>query len=348
MVNTSVPSTASTPSLPPSDSRERVSTFLKQLQDQICQGLEQLDGAGKFQEDSWQREEGGGGRSRVIKAGGVFEQGGVNFSEVWGKDLPPSILVQRPEAAGHGFYATGTSMVLHPRNPYVPTVHLNYRYFEAGPVWWFGGGIDLTPYYPFVEDVVQFHQTLKDACDAHHPEYYPTFKRWCDEYFYLKHRQETRGVGGIFFDYQDGKLGKLYHGPDAQGPAAQYSNSVGDVGPRSWEDLFAFVQTCGNAFLPAYGPIVERRQGTEWGDRERQFQLYRRGRYVEFNLIYDRGTIFGLQTNGRTESILMSLPPLVRWEYSYQPEPGTQEAALYETFLKPQDWLSGSYSQPAS
>lgn len=326
-------------SLPPSDSRQRVSEFMKTLQDNICVGLETLDGEGNFQEDSWEREEGGGGRSRVIKAGGVFEQGGVNFSEVWGKDLPPSILVQRPEAAGHGFYATGTSMVLHPRNPYIPTVHLNYRYFEAGPVWWFGGGIDLTPYYPFEEDVVQFHQTLKAACDRHHSDYYPVFKLWCDEYFYLKHRQETRGVGGIFFDYQDG-TGKLYHGPNADSPAHNRSDEIGELEPRSWDQVFAFVQECGNAFLPAYAPIVNQRRNTEWGDRERNFQLYRRGRYVEFNLIYDRGTIFGLQTNGRTESILMSLPPLVRWEYSYQPEPGTREASLYETFLKPQDWVN--------
>lgn len=332
-------SEVTTTSLPPSDSRERVSLFLRQLQDDICQKLTQVDGQAAFQEDCWQREEGGGGRSRVIRDGGVFEQGGVNFSEVWGNQLPPSILVQRPEAAGHGFYATGTSMVLHPRSPYIPTVHLNYRYFEAGPVWWMGGGIDLTPYYPFEQDVVHFHQTLKQACDAHHPEYYPTFKRWCDEYFYLKHRQETRGVGGIFFDYQDSR-GVLYHGPDIQGKAAHYSNQVGDVGSRTWEQLFTFIQSAGNAFLPAYVPIVERRRGITWGDREREFQLYRRGRYVEFNLVYDRGTIFGLQTNGRTESILMSLPPLVRWEYGYQPQPDTPEARLYEVFLKPQDWLN--------
>lgn len=330
---------------PPSDSRQQVSRFLQNLQDRICDGLEQLDGGGTFREDSWEREEGGGGRSRVMRAGSVFEQGGVNFSEVWGKDLPPSILVQRPEAAGHGFYATGTSIVLHPHNPYIPTVHLNYRYFEAGPVWWFGGGIDLTPYYPFVEDVIHFHRTLKQACDANHSEYYPTFKRWCDEYFYLKHRKETRGVGGIFFDYQDGR-GALYHGPDAHGPAAQYSNQVGAIAERGWEDVFAFVQDCGNAFLPAYVPIAERRNAMEYGDRERNFQLYRRGRYVEFNLVYDRGTIFGLQTNGRTESILMSLPPLVRWEYGYEPEAGTPEAELYNTFLKPQDWLN--WTQPIS
>lgn len=336
-------SETATSNLPPADSRQQVSQFLKDLQDEICTGLEQLDQKQTFQEDSWERPEGGGGRSRVIREGGVFEQGGVNFSEVWGQTLPPSILVQRPEAAGHGFYATGTSMVLHPRNPYVPTVHLNYRYFEAGPVWWFGGGIDLTPYYPFADDVVQFHKTLKDACDAHHPEYYPTFKLWCDEYFFLKHRGETRGVGGLFFDYQDGR-GQLYHGPDANGPAAQHSQQIGDIGTRSWDQLFSFVQDCGRTFLKAYSPIVEQRQLQTYGDRERQFQLYRRGRYVEFNLVYDRGTIFGLQTNGRTESILMSLPPLVRWEYGYQPEPNTPEAQLYETFLKPQDWINWTSS----
>ncbi|MEO0490516.1 MAG: oxygen-dependent coproporphyrinogen oxidase, partial [Cyanobacteria bacterium J06659_2] len=280
-----------------------------------------------------------GGRSRVMQQGRIFEQGGVNSSEVWGNSLPPSILVQRPEAAGHGFYATGTSMVLHPRSPYIPTVHLNYRYFEAGPVWWFGGGIDLTPYYPFEEDVVNFHRTLKAACDRHHSQYYPTFKQWCDEYFFLKHRQETRGVGGIFFDYQDGQ-GELYHGPHEDGSAAAYSKAIGELPPRNWEDLFAFVQDCGDAFLPAYVPIIEKRQGIEYGDRERDFQLYRRGRYVEFNLVYDRGTIFGLQTNGRTESILMSLPPLVRWEYGYTPEAGTPEARLYDVFLKPQDWIN--------
>jgi coproporphyrinogen III oxidase len=325
---------------PPSDSRERAKQFVLQLQDNICQALEELDGKAKFCEDRWQREHGGEGRSRVIRDGDVFEQGGVNFSEVWDKSLPPAILTQRPEAAGYDFFATGTSMVLHPRNPYIPTVHLNYRYFEAGPVWWFGGGVDLTPYYPFVEDVVHFHQTIKDACDRHHPQYYPAFKRWCDEYFYLKHRQETRGIGGIFFDYQDSS-GKLYCGPNPSGVAGDYAGQVGNV-ERNWEDIFAFVQSCGNSFIPAYIPIGEKRKNLEYGDRERQFQLYRRGRYVEFNLVYDRGTIFGLQTNGRTESILMSLPPLVRWEYGYQPEPGTPEANLYDTFLKPQDWINFS------
>jgi coproporphyrinogen III oxidase len=324
---------------PPADAKARVSQFMKALQDEICSALEKLDGVSQFQQDSWEREEGGGGRSRVLREGGVFEQAGVNFSEVWGEQLPPSILQQRPEAAGHGFYATGTSMVLHPRNPYVPTVHLNYRYFEAGPVWWFGGGIDLTPYYPFAEDAAHFHRTLKEACDKHHSEYYPVFKRWCDEYFYLKHRQETRGVGGIFFDYQDGQ-DPLYRGPYPDSAVPQYNNQLPPSEPRDWEALFAFVQDCGRAFLPSYVPIVERRKETVYGDRERQFQLYRRGRYVEFNLVYDRGTIFGLQTNGRTESILMSLPPLVRWEYSYHPEPNTPEAELYTTFLKPQDWAN--------
>jgi coproporphyrinogen III oxidase len=331
--------TTSSPFVPPTDSQTRVSQFMRDIQDEICQGLEKLDGVASFKEDAWQRPEGGGGRTRVIRDGGVFEQGGVNFSEVWGEQLPPSILAQRPEAAGNGFYATGTSMVLHPRNPYVPTVHLNYRYFEAGPVWWFGGGIDLTPYYPFDEDAAHFHKTLKAACDKHNPEYYPVFKHWCDEYFYLKHRQEMRGVGGIFFDYQDGRS-ELYRGPDPKGPAGLYSEKIGAPETRTWEQLFAFVQECGHAFLPAYGPIVERRGATEYGDSERNFQLYRRGRYVEFNLVYDRGTIFGLQTNGRTESILMSLPPLVRWEYGYQPEPNTREAQLYDKFLKPQDWVN--------
>lgn len=328
-----------TTSLPPSDSRERVAAFLQGLQDRICAGLAAADGQAKFQEDSWTRPEGGGGRSRVMRHGGLLEQGGVNFSEVWGDTLPPSILQQRPEAAGHRFYATGTSMVLHPWNPYVPTVHLNYRYFEAGPVWWFGGGADLTPYYPFEEDAAHFHRTLKQACDQHHPDYYPVFKLWCDEYFYLKHRGESRGVGGIFFDYQDGER-ELYRGPHPTGLAAQLSQEKGTPPHRTWDDLFGLIQTCGNAFLDSYLPIVEKRRGLEYGERERQFQLYRRGRYVEFNLVYDRGTIFGLQTNGRTESILMSLPPLVRWEYSYHPEPESSEAKLYEIFLKPQDWAN--------
>ena len=331
-------SAADAPILPPSDGRQRFKQYVQTLQDNICSALEQLDGKAKFQEDNWQRDGGGGGRTRVIQNGQVFEQGGVNFSEVWGDTLPPGILSQRPEAAGHGFYATGTSMVLHPRNPYVPTVHLNYRYFEAGSVWWFGGGVDLTPYYPTVEDVIHFHATLKRACDAHHPKFYPAFKRWCDEYFYLKHRQEARGVGGVFFDYLDYR-GNLYSGPDLSGDAAKYSQQVGPV-TLSWEDWFAFVQSCGNAFLPAYLPIAERNQNKPYGEREREFQLYRRGRYVEFNLVYDRGTVFGLQTNGRTESILMSLPPLTRWQYGYKTEADTPEAELTNLFLKPQDWVN--------
>lgn len=339
MTTTSTPQATPSTSLPPDDAKARVRQLMQGLQDKICQALEQLDGVGKFQQDAWDREEGGGGRSRVLRDGAVFEQGGVGFSEVWGSQLPPSILAQRPEADGHKWIAMGTSMVLHPRNPYLPTVHLNYRYFEAGPVWWFGGGADLTPYYPFAEDAAHFHSLHKQACDAHHPEYYPVFKRWCDEYFYLKHRQETRGIGGIFFDYQDGQ-GSLYRGPHPEGAAAAYSNQIGTLAPRSWEELFGFARSCGEAFLPAYVPIVERRRSMEYGDHQRSFQLYRRGRYVEFNLVYDRGTIFGLQTNGRTESILMSLPPLVRWEYGYKPEPNTKEAELYETFLKPQDWAS--------
>jgi coproporphyrinogen III oxidase len=322
---------------PPADSRARAKSLLMGLQDSICEGLQRLDGVGQFAEESWVRPEGGGGRSRVMKNGRVFEQGGVNFSEVEGSELPPSILSQRPEARGHRWFATGTSMVLHPRNPYIPTVHLNYRYFEAGPVWWFGGGADLTPYYPFLEDAKHFHRTLKGACDSVNPAFYPVFKPWCDEYFFLKHRSETRGVGGIFYDYQDPR-GQLYKGQEPAGIAAAAGAAAGAVS-QSWEQLFALASACGNAFLPSYGPIVEKRQPTPYGERERQFQLYRRGRYVEFNLVFDRGTIFGLQTNGRTESILMSLPPLVRWEYGYQPEPGSREALLTDLFTRPQNWL---------
>ncbi len=331
---------------PPSSSHQQVTDFLQQLQDDICRRLEDLDGQAKFHEDRWERPEGGGGRSRVLKQGDVFEQGGVNYSEVFGSSLPPSIVKQRPEAAGHSFYATGTSIVLHPRNPYVPTVHLNYRYFEAGPVWWFGGGADLTPYYLFPDDAIHFHQTLKTACDQHHPGYYPVFKYWCDRYFFLPHRGEARGIGGLFFDYQDPRPGLLYRPTGDIALPASEQETIPDVATkptdvRSWEDLFGFVQSCGQAFLPSYVPIVERRQGMAWGDREREFQLYRRGRYVEFNLVYDRGTIFGLQTKGRTESILMSLPPLVRWEYSYEPEAGTPEADLYDMLYNPRDWVGG-------
>jgi coproporphyrinogen III oxidase len=322
----------------PVDSKTRVKQFMQGLQDKVCQGLEELDGQATFKQDQWERPEGGGGRSRVITDGDYFDKGGVNFSEVFGSQLPPAILRHHPEVEGETFYATGTSMVLHPKNPYAPTVHFNYRYFEAGPIWWFGGGLDLTPYYGFGEDAKHLHTTLKDTCDRHNPNYYPVFKQWCDDYFYLKHRGETRGVGGIFFDYQNGEDG-LYKNSNDSTTAQVMSDEVGDV-PRTWEEIFAFVNSCGNSFLPSYLPIANRRRNMEYGDREKQWQLYRRGRYVEFNLVYDRGTIFGLQTNGRTESILMSLPPLVRWDYDYHPEPNTPESELYETFLKPQDWIN--------
>ncbi len=323
---------------PPTESRSRAKAFLLGLQDDICKGLEEIDGTGKFQEESWERPEGGGGRSRVMQEGAIFEQGGVNFSEVQGAELPPSILNQRPEAKGHKWFATGTSMVLHPKNPYIPTVHLNYRYFEAGPVWWFGGGADLTPYYPFLSDTRHFHTVHKEACDSIHPNLHKVFKPWCDEYFFLKHRNESRGVGGIFFDYQDGS-GSLYKGQNKNGPAAVKAQEIGEQ-TLSWENLFSLAQACGKAFLPAYIPLVKKRNPQIYGDRERNFQLYRRGRYVEFNLVWDRGTIFGLQTNGRTESILMSLPPIVRWEYGYKADPGTREALLTDVFTKPQEWFT--------
>ncbi len=297
--------------------QQRVSAYLNQLQERICAKVVALDGT-DFKEDSWDRPGGGGGRSRVLTEGRIFERAGVGFSAVFGPQLPPSITSQMPGAKDQEFFATGVSLVFHPRSPHVPTVHMNYRYFETagndeqGPTWWFGGGADLTPYYPVREDVIHFHQTLKNACDLHDLAYYPRFKQWCDEYFYLKHRNEPRGVGGIFFDYQTG----------------------------DFEALFAFVQSCGDSFLEGYPAIVERRHEMPWTEQERDFQLYRRGRYVEFNLVFDRGTTFGLQTNGRTESILMSLPPLVRWVYNWQPEPGSKEAELYEIYLKPTDWLA--------
>ncbi len=287
-----------------------VPTFFKELQDAICTKLSEIDGR-QFQEDSWQHREGGGGRTRIMSDGAVFERAGINFSEVYGEELPTSMLEKFPAAQNQNFGVTGISLVIHPRNPYVPTVHMNYRYFEAGPVWWFGGGADLTPYYPFEDDVVHFHSTLKAVCDRHDPVYYPQFKQWCDEYFYIAHRQEPRGVGGIFFDYLQGNFDEIFH----------------------------FVRDCGGSFLPAYQPIVNRRKDTQYSKRERDFQLYRRGRYVEFNLVYDRGTRFGLQTAGRIESILMSLPPIVHWEYNYEPQPGTPEAELYEKYLVPRDWV---------
>ena len=321
---------------PPKESRSKAKSLLKNLQDKICNGLEALDGEKKFIEESWIRPEGGGGRSRVLKNGKVFEQAGVNFSEVYGSELPPSIISQRPEAKGHEWFATGTSLVLHPKNPYIPTVHLNYRYFEAGPVWWFGGGADLTPYYPYLTDVRHFHQTHRDACERIDINLHKVFKPWCDEYFYLKHRNESRGIGGIFYDYQDGS-GSLYKGKNINGLANEISNKIGEI-QFSWDDLYSLAKNCGDAFLPAYEPIVKKRLKNQYSQKERDFQLYRRGRYVEFNLVWDRGTIFGLQTNGRTESILMSLPPLARWEYGYVPSEHTREKYLTEIFTKPQDW----------
>ncbi|AAQ00781.1 MULTISPECIES: oxygen-dependent coproporphyrinogen oxidase [Prochlorococcus] len=325
-------------SQPSTQSRVKVKSFLTGLQDDICKGLENIDGEGTFQEESWERPEGGGGRSRVMREGRIFEQGGVNFSEVHGEELPPSILNQRPEAKGHKWFATGTSMVLHPRNPYIPTVHLNYRYFEAGPVWWFGGGADLTPYYPYLKDTRHFHKIHQEACDSINPKLHKVFKPWCDEYFFLKHRNESRGVGGIFFDYQDGS-GKLYKGQNPNGLSSIASKELGEY-KLSWEDLFSLAKACGNAFLPSYIPIIEKRHNQTFSDRERNFQLYRRGRYVEFNLVWDRGTIFGLQTNGRTESILMSLPPLARWEYGFKAPPESRESLLTDVFTKPQEWFT--------
>ena len=301
---------------------ERVKTYLLGLQDSICRGLEEEDGKGRFEEDLWQREAGGGGRTRVLANGAVFEQAGVNFSHVFGKRLPPSATAARPELEGRDFQALGISLVIHPRNPYVPTSHANVRFFiaskpgaeedEDDSIWWFGGGYDLTPYYPNMEDVIHWHKTARETCQPFGNDVYPRYKKWCDDYFYLKHRNETRGVGGLFFD---------------------------DLNEWGFERCFKFIQTIGNSYLPAYLPIVERRKQAEYSDRELDFQLYRRGRYVEFNLVYDRGTLFGLQSGGRTESILMSLPPLVSWRYNYQPEAGSAEAELYR-YLKPTDWLA--------
>ncbi|MCS6116388.1 MULTISPECIES: oxygen-dependent coproporphyrinogen oxidase [Shewanella] len=294
-----------------------VKAFLIDLQNRICAGLQVLDGQATFAADSWTRAEGGGGTSRVLTQGAVFEQAGVNFSHVTGAAMPASATAHRPELAGRSFEAMGVSLVIHPNNPYIPTTHANVRFFiaqkeGADPVWWFGGGFDLTPYYPFEEDVREWHQTSKDICAPFGDEVYPKYKKWCDEYFFLPHRNETRGVGGLFFD---------------------------DLNQAGFEQSFSFMQAVGNGFLTAYAPIVERRKETEFGEREREFQLYRRGRYVEFNLVYDRGTLFGLQTGGRTESILMSMPPLVRWQYAYTPEAGSPEADLYDNYLKPRDWV---------
>ena len=283
--------------------------FFAYLQDKICGAIEEADGGARFMEDNWRREGGGGGRTRVMEEGALFEKAGVNFSAVEGV-LPEEFARKIELGEGREFFATGVSLVLHPRNPYVPTVHANFRYLEKGDASWFGGGSDLTPYYPFREDARHFHSAFKAACDNHNPDYYPRFKKWCDEYFFIKHRGETRGVGGIFFDYLQGDM----------------------------DGIFAFVKDVGEAFLPAYLPIIDLRRDLEYGEHEREFQLIRRGRYVEFNLVYDRGTIFGLETRGRTESILMSLPPLARWVYDYKPEPDSAEAEAM-TFFKPQEWL---------
>ncbi|ANO49888.1 oxygen-dependent coproporphyrinogen oxidase [Woeseia oceani] len=298
--------------------QDAVKTYLQGLQQSICAALEVTDGSGRFQHDSWQRQGGGGGESRVLTQGDVFEQAGVGFSHVYGDTMPPSATKSRPELAGRAFTAMGVSLVLHPENPYVPTTHANFRFFttvadDGPPVWWFGGGFDLTPYYPFHEDVLHWHRTARDACQPFGDDYYPRYKKWCDEYFFLKHRNETRGVGGLFFD---------------------------DLNEPGFERSFEFVRTIGDRFLAAYLPIVAARKDAEFGEREREFQLYRRGRYVEFNLIYDRGTLFGLQSGGRTESILMSLPPRVRWEYDWSPESGSLEERLYTDYLRPRDWLA--------
>lgn len=293
-----------------------VREYLLGLQDRICAAVEAEDGVARFAEDAWQRPGGGGGRSRVLAEGGVFEQAGVGFSHVFGPGLPPSATAQRPDLAGRSFEAIGVSLVFHPHNPYAPTTHMNVRFFLAqkeghDPVWWFGGGFDLTPYYGFEEDAVHFHRTARAACEPFGPEVYPRYKKWCDEYFFLRHREEPRGIGGLFFD---------------------------DLHEWGFDRTFAFLRSVGDHFLQAYLPILRRRRDTPYGERERDFQLYRRGRYVEFNLVWDRGTLFGLQSGGRTESILMSLPPLVRWRYGWKPEPGTPEARLYEEFLRPREW----------
>lgn len=297
---------------------EAVKAYLMDLQDRICQGLESEEPEARFMEDLWSYESGaGGGRTRVIRGGKVLEQGGVNFSHVIGKTLPASATAHRQDLAGRSFQAVGVSLVIHPLNPYIPTSHANVRFFMAEkdgepPVWWFGGGFDLTPYYPFEEDAIFWHRTAREACIPFGEEVYPKFKRWCDEYFFLKHRNETRGVGGLFFD---------------------------DLNEGGFDLNFDFLKSVGDHYLKAYLPIVAARKNISFGEREREFQLYRRGRYVEFNLVYDRGTLFGLQSGGRTESILMSLPPVAHWRYNWQPEPGSPEAILYRDYLKPREWI---------
>ena len=297
---------------------QRVAAYLLGLQQRIVDAIEQVDGEASFAADRWERPEGGGGESRVLVDGAVFEQAGVGFSHVFGDTLPPSATRSRPELAGRPFQAVGVSLVFHPKNPHVPTTHANFRFFTADggggpPVWWFGGGFDLTPFYPVHADVLHWHREARAACEPFGEGVYERFKDWCDDYFYLRHRGETRGVGGLFFD---------------------------DLNEFGFERSFEFTRSAGERFLPAYLPIVEARRAEPFGEREREFQLYRRGRYVEFNLLYDRGTLFGLQSGGRTESILMSLPPRVRWEYNWRPEPGSPEERLYTDYLRPRDWLN--------
>ncbi|ELZ0586440.1 oxygen-dependent coproporphyrinogen oxidase [Yersinia enterocolitica] len=302
---------------------DQIKTYLLDLQDKICAALTQADGSAKFTEENWVREEGGGGRSRVMVKGAVFEQAGVNFSHVSGAALPASATAHRPELAGRSFQALGVSLVIHPNSPYLPTSHANVRFFIAekpdeDPVWWFGGGFDLTPFYGFEEDAIHWHQTAYNLCQPFGEQLYPRYKKWCDDYFYIKHRNEARGIGGLFFD----------------------DLNSDDLNSPDFDTCFNFTQAVGDGFLDAYMPIVARRKTLSWGEREREFQLYRRGRYVEFNLVWDRGTLFGLQTGGRTESILMSMPPLVRWEYNYQPAVDSAEAALYRDFLPVKNWLA--------
>jgi coproporphyrinogen III oxidase len=325
--------------------RPRVTALVAELQEAICArvvALEQTHAGdrvpGAFFDDVWESSAdperiSGGGSTRVIADGAVIEKGGVNTSIVTGTRLPPSVTAQRPELDGHGFFAAGVSVVLHPWNPHAPTAHCNFRYFETQApdgsrgAWWFGGGADLTPYYPDLVDVRHFHGALRGACDRHDAQFYPAFKAWCDRYFYLKHRAETRGVGGIFYDYLDAS------GFGEWGERTPFAQS------RTFEAMLAFMRDAGESFAGAYLPLVERHAADPYGERERAFQLLRRGRYVEFNLVYDRGTHFGLQSGGRTESILMSLPPLVRWAYDERPEPGSAEAAL-AAYLRPRDWFA--------
>ncbi|HET8551070.1 MAG TPA: oxygen-dependent coproporphyrinogen oxidase [Gammaproteobacteria bacterium] len=295
-----------------------VDTYLRGLQIRLTTTFENLDGQARFRQDAWQRPEGGGGETRILEGGALFEKAGVGFSHVFGPGLPASASAHRPELAGRSFQALGVSAVLHPLNPYVPTAHMNVRFFiaekeGAPPVWWFGGGFDLTPYYGFEDDARHWHEQAAEACAPFGEDVYVRYKKWCDEYFFIRHRNEARGIGGLFFD---------------------------DLNEWGFDRCFGFMQSIGDHFLTAYQPIVERRRDTPWSNPERQFQLYRRGRYVEFNLVYDRGTLFGLQSGGRTESILMSLPPLVRWQYDWQPEAGSPQAKLYDDFLRPRDWLS--------